>query len=283
VSARRRSDWTELAHAFQAQAGELEKAYRELAASQERLIISEKMAGLGRLTAGIAHEINSPLGSVLNCLQLATVYAQEYRSSALDPEVKPEDHVAIAQDLIETLALAEEATRRIAEFVQTIKGQTRLDEDRAALFDPADEVDGTLLLLRHALTDTPITLALELQRGLRVRGNRSRFAVVVQNLVSNAVDAYESGRGTVWIRIFRSGDSAVLEVQDTGSGIPPDIRCRIYDYLFTTKGVGRGTGLGLSMVHDIVTSHFGGTIDCQSEVGEGTTFRITLPLAIETE
>lgn len=280
-NARLYREQTDLSRALTQQAKELEKAYADLHSSQERLLVSEKMAALGRVTAGIAHEINSPLGSILNCLQLATTYAQEYRESAVDPEVTPDDHVGIATDLIEALGLAEEATRRVAQFVRTIKGQTRMDEERVTPFDPAEETDGTLLLLQHELSHGRNSVVADLERGLRVRGDASKFAVIVQNLVSNAVDAYEGGEGVVHVRLRRRENGAVLEVEDAGAGIPEEIRQRIYDYLFTTKDVGRGTGLGLSLVHSIVTSHFRGTIDYRSEVGVGTTFIVTIPLLPE--
>jgi signal transduction histidine kinase len=280
-NARLYREQTELSRTLQAQAQELEKAYADLRASQERLLVSEKMAALGRVTAGIAHEINSPLGSILNCLQLATTYAEEYRDSAGDPEVTADDHRGIAGDLLETLELAEEATRRVGQFVRTIKGQTRMDEERVVTFDPAEEADGTILLLRHELDHGRITLAAEFEQGLRVTGDSSKFAVIVQNLVSNAIDSYEDGEGIVRVRLAAAGDTAVLEVEDHGSGIPEEIRPRIYDYLFTTKDIGRGTGLGLSLVHSIVTSHFRGRIDYRSEIGAGTTFAVTIPLCAQ--
>src|SRR5690606_39385178 len=115
------------------------------------------------------------------------------------------------------------------------------------------------------------------------RGDRGKFAVIVQNLVSNAADAYEGAEGIIVIR-FRSGEGSVtLEVEDSGSGIPEEIRPRIFDYLFTTKDVGQGTGLGLSLVHSIVSSTFHGAIDFESTVGTGTAFRVTLPILTETD
>ncbi|MEX2584179.1 MAG: GAF domain-containing protein [Gemmatimonadota bacterium] len=272
---------TELSRTLQIQAEELEKAYADLGSSQERLLVSEKMAALGRVTAGIAHEINSPLGSILNCLQLATTYAEEYQSSADDPDVSAADHLGIAKDLLESLSLAEEATRRVAQFVRTIKGQTRMEEDEVLPFDPAEEAESTLLLLRHELDHGRISIDADLPRGLAISGDRNKFAVVVQNLVSNAVDAYDEGSGVVRIRLRQDSGSVILEVQDEGIGIPEEIRPRIYDYLFTTKDVGKGTGLGLSLAHSIVTSHFHGAIDFRSESGSGTTFVVTIPLPVE--
>lgn len=271
----------ELSVALQAQTRELEQAYADLASSQERLVVSEKMAALGRVTAGIAHEINSPLGSVLNCLQLSLSYASEYHASAGDPEVSADDHRAIAGDLIDSLTLAEGAARRVAQFVRTIKNQTRMGEEAITAFDPSEEVTSTLVLLQHELRNRNVTVQMDAEPDLRIMGDSTKFAVIVQNLLSNAIDALE-GEGEVEIRL-RAGETGVrLEVQDHGCGIPEEIRPRIYDYLFTTKDIGQGTGLGLSMVHSIVTSNFKGEVDFRSEVGVGTTFIVTFPASLDT-
>lgn len=270
---------TELSRKLQVQTEELERAYAELRTSQERLLVSEKMAALGRVTAGIAHEINSPLGGILNCLQMAQSYVGEYRSSIGDPEVGPEDHEAIAKDLTEALGLAEQSTRKVAQFVRTIKGQTRTGEEEKQAFDPAEEIEGVTALLQHQLRDRNIELDLQVENGLLVQGDSSKFGLIVQNLLSNAIDAFEGADGQVELRWLARDGKAVLEVQDHGTGIPESIRPRIYDYLFTTKDIGQGTGLGLSMVHSIVTSHFEGDIDFTSEEGVGTTFLLTFPIA----
>jgi signal transduction histidine kinase len=268
----------ETADALRTQAAELERAYAELRASQDQLLISQKMAALGRITAGIAHEINSPLGGILNSLQLARSYTDEYRNSVGDPEVTPQDHFGIAADLDETLNLAEGATRKVAQFVRSIKGQTRGgDTNESRVFDPAEELETTLTLLHHELRNRGITLHKETEPGLRLSGDPSKFSLVVQNLLTNAIDAYEGRRGEVWLRLHARADAVRLQVEDRGCGIPDSIRGRIFDYLFTTKEVGRGTGLGLSIVHSIVSA-FGGSIDVQSRIGVGTTLSIDLPV-----
>jgi signal transduction histidine kinase len=268
----------EMTDALRAQRAELEHAYQTLHQSQEQLLVSEKMAALGRITAGIAHEINSPLGGILNSLELARTYAVEYRDSAGDAEVSADDHRAIAGDLMEALSLAEGATRKVAQFVRSIKAQTRPPADApSSAFDPAREVDATLGLLHHQLRDRKVQMHLETAEGLELDGDPGQFALLVQNLISNAIDAYEGRPGEVWVRLFRHEASVVLEVADRGCGIPEAIRGRIFDYLFTTKEVGRGTGLGLSMAHNIVSGHFRGEITLQSQPGHGTTFRVRLP------
>ena len=275
---------TELSAALRTQTEELTRAYAELRESQERLVVSEKMAALGRITAGIAHEINSPLGGILNCLQLASSYAGEYESSIGDPEVTSEDHGAIAHDLLEAIRMAEAATRKVAQFVRTIKGQTRTGEEAVhAPFDVAEEIEGVVTLLGHELRNRNVVVKTEVEPGLSLVGDRGKFSLILQNLVNNAIDAYEGAEGEVWVRMSQSGESLVLAVSDQGCGIPEAIRPRIFDYLFTTKDVGKGTGLGLSIVHSIVTSNFNGDISVESQPAVGTTFTIRFPSPRPTE
>jgi ligand-binding sensor domain-containing protein/signal transduction histidine kinase len=258
----------------------VEERTEELRRSQQQLLVSEKMAALGRLTAGIAHEINSPLGGVLNSLQLARLYVDEYGASLDDREVTAADHRAIADDLAASLTLAEKGTRKVAQFVRSIKAQTRMEgEGQRRDFDPAEELDPTLALMRHELTDRRVALHVESRPGLRLTGDAGKFGLVVRNLVSNAVDSYEGKEGEVWIRLTENGHpgGVRLEVEDRGCGIPEEIRSRVFDYLFTTKDVGSGTGLGLSIVHSVVTSEFGGEISVRSEVGRGTTVSVCFP------
>ncbi len=268
----------QLSAALRAQTAELEKAYADLSESQERLLVSEKMAALGKVTAGIAHEINSPLGGILNCLQMAQSYVQEYSSSIGDSEVTEEDHRQIASDLVEALTLAEQSGKKVAQFVRTIKNQTRMDEVQRGVFDPAEEIGGTISLLQHELRNRNVTLHTEVEPGQKLTGDPGKFSLVVQNLLTNAVDSYQGEAGEVTVRLVTEESALRLEVQDQGCGIPEEIRGKIYDYLFTTKDVGQGTGLGLAMVHSIVTTNFEGRVDFRSEVGAGTTFFVTFPV-----
>ncbi|MBW3630809.1 MAG: GAF domain-containing sensor histidine kinase [Gemmatimonadetes bacterium] len=280
-NARLYREQTELSQKLRAKTDELERAYADLSDSQQRLLVSEKMAALGRVTAGLAHEINSPLGGILNCLQMAQTYVGEYRSSINDPDVKPQDHEAIATDLTEALDLAEQSTRKVAQFVRTIKGQTRTGEDDVRTeLEAADEIDGVLAVLQHEIRSRNVTLKTDVARGVPLLGDPGKFSLVVQNLLKNAIDAYEGAEGQVRISWSAAGpDKAILEVQDYGCGIPEEIRGRIFDYLFTTKDIGEGTGLGLSTVHSIVTSHFLGEVDFESAEGAGTKFVVTFPIS----
>jgi signal transduction histidine kinase len=268
----------EAANALRAQALELEKAYNELTRSQEQLLVSEKMAALGRVTAGIAHEINSPLSGILNSIKSAQAYVAEYRTSVTDSEVTVEDHYAIAEDIGQALVVAEAAATKVAQYVRSIKGQTRRGEGQSTTFDPAAEIDATVVLISHDIRRRNIAVYSDLEQGHSLVGDQGKFGVVVQNLLSNAFDAYEGEPGEVWIRLHAQGNELKIAVEDRGCGIPEEIRGRIFDYLFTTKDVGKGTGLGLAMVHSVVTSSFGGRIEITSEPGIGTTFTLIFPL-----
>jgi signal transduction histidine kinase len=268
----------EVASQLRAQAAELEKAYGELSRSQEQLLISEKMAALGRVTAGIAHEINSPLAGILNSLRTARSFVEEYRTSVGDPEITAEDHQGIADDILNALSVADRAVNKVAQFVKTIKGQTRVGDGQNSVFDPAAEVDSAVSLLQHELRRRRVAVYTEMERGCSVSGDQSKFGLVIQNLLSNALDAFQNKPGEIWVRVASDESHVRIAVEDKGCGIPEEIRGRIFDYLFTTKDVGKGTGLGLAMVHSVVTSDFRGSIALESEVGVGTTFTLTLPL-----
>lgn len=274
---------TDAAETLREQAGELQEAYSELNRQQDQLIVSEKMAALGRITAGIAHEINSPLGGIMNALRTAKGYVEEYKASAGDPEITAEDHAAIAADILSALGLAENAAAKVAQFVRSIKTQTRPGEGHRTEFDPAAEIDATITLLQHRLKKESVGVYTDLEKDLSLTGDQGKFALIIQNLVVNAIDAYDGEPGEIWVRLSADESRAVVEVEDKGCGIPEELRGRIFDYLFTTKDVGKGTGLGLAMVHSVVTGDFTGEIELESEVGKGTTFRVYLPLTPKTE
>ncbi len=145
------------------------------------------------------------------------------------------------------------------------------------LFDPALEVEGTVSLLQHELRTRNVSLHTEVQPELKLQGDPGKSRLVLQNLITNAVDAYGGAAGEVTVRLFATGTDLRLEVQDRGCGIPEEIHEKVFDYLFTTKDIGQGTGLGLATVHSIVTTHFEGTLGFQSEVEVGTTFFVIFP------
>ncbi len=259
---------------------ELEEALRALHDNQEKLQIADKMASLGRLTAGIAHEMNTPLAAVRAALVELESLTKEYESSIGDPQVEPEDFKEIAGEMLKTVRLAATAAKRAAGFVQGIKSQTRdMTPKEKQRFDAVAIIDEALLLLTHALRNKKCTLQFDHDdKPAPLHGPPGRLAQVVTNLVNNGIDAsFAKGGGVIVVRLLPRPDALIIEIQDSGSGIPPEVVGKIFDPMFTTKPFGEGTGLGLTIVHNIVVGEFGGTIDVRTQVGQGTTFVLRFP------
>ena len=257
------------------QTGVIERSHREL-------VSAERMASLGRLTAGIAHEMNTPLATVRAALFELQSLTAEYGAAVGDESVTPADHREIGAEMQRAVALADKAAERAAGFVRGIKSQTRdTGQDEGVRFDPAPIVQEALWLVGHAVRQANCTVEFETGRGpAELHGAPGRLAQVVTNLVTNAVDASrEQGGGEVRLELRGNGTAVHLRVSDHGCGIPPESLPHIFEPMFTSKRFGEGTGLGLSIVHDIVTGHFGGEIKVDSEVGRGTTVEVVLPKA----
>lgn len=261
---------------------ELEEAFHDLQRNQEMLILEEKMASLGRLTAGIAHEINTPVAAIRNALKEIEMLTEEYRSSINEPEVTGEDHNQIAQEMMQLAQLGSRAAERTAEFIRNIKSQPRLLEmkDRH-FFDAVSAIEQALLLLNHAARKSNCEISFEPQAAeIILYGLPGRLSQVVTNLVANAIDACAlKGGGPIRLRLSAHHHRVELSVSDKGSGISPQDLTRIFDPMFTTKPFGEGTGLGLSIVKDIIKGEFGGTIEVDSQLDLGTTFLVKIPLS----
>jgi signal transduction histidine kinase len=249
---------------------ELRDALIQLRRAQAELVRSEKMASIGQLVAGIAHEINNPVNAIANTVSPLeeTVQAAVTGSGAAKE--------AAVTDLGEMLRVIQRGARRTKEIVQALHNYARGDDDRLVEVDLHRGLDDSLDLLRHHLK------GLEVERAYgatgRVRGFAGQLHQVFMNLLTNAAQAIRlSGKGGK-IRVTTSdrGQSVIIAIADDGPGIPDHLLARIFDPFFTTKDVGEGSGLGLSIVHGIVERH-NGSISVASEVGKGTTFTVVLP------
>lgn len=271
--------------AVQARAHELEQAYQTLQENQEKLLIIEKMAAIGRLTAGIAHEMNTPLAAVRAALDELHKLTSEYTDSITDTQVTADDHRQIAAEMIQAIQIAERAAERTAGFVRGIKAQTRnLATHERQRFNAVQVINEALMLLGHALRHNRCTADFQpANEIIEMLGAPGRLGQVVTNLITNAIDAnVAQGGQTIGLSLTQNATAIELQVSDEGCGITPENLSKIFDPLFTTKPFGEGTGLGLSIVHDIVTGDFGGTLQVASQVNEGTTFTLRFPL-IESE
>ncbi len=279
----------------------LAQAYEKLKASQAQLVQSEKMASLGQMVAGVAHEINTPLGYVKSNMEIARDAYQKMDalSSAYDmlfsmiqsPETDEAvlgEHLAELQNMRAELAevfpresmegLFEDSLyglQQISEIVVSLKDFSRLD--RA----PVDDVDlnqciDAALRIGHNVIKHKAEVVREFGELPRVSCSPSQINQVFLNLLTNAAQAME-GYGRIKIRTFADERFIHAIVQDNGKGIPPESLEKIYDPFFTTKPVGQGTGLGLSIVFGIIKDHKG-HIQVKSEVGKGTAFCVSLPI-----
>jgi two-component system NtrC family sensor kinase len=255
---------------------DLQELNRKLKETQSQLIQNEKMASLGQLVAGIAHEINNPLAFVVNNLFIA-----ESGLDALAPEIEPHLTEASASKLRKARARLGEMRQgidRVKELVLDLRTFSRLDEGEFKTVDVLDTIDAVLLLLKHKMNGR-----------IRVEKNYTpertlycyagRLHQVLMNLISNAVDAI-TGEGEIIITTRQTAGVFQISIRDTGAGIPENIRTKIFDPFFTTKPIGQGTGLGLAISYGIVQDH-GGSIAVQSQEGVGTEFVVSIPRDLE--
>ena len=244
---------------------------RELRDTQAQLMQSEKMRSLGQLVAGVAHELNNPIGFVHANLQLLAGFIERLVQAQLD-----HGDVEKPRDAIKKLLLrSREGTERVKKIVQDLRTFSRMDQAELADADLNEELRRTLGLMEPRFKDG-IRIEADLGELPSVRCYPAQLNQVFMNLVMNACDALDSG-GTVSVRTRTTPGGVELDFADDGPGIPPHLRERIFEPFFTTKPVGQGTGLGLSISHGIVERHGGRlTVDCPPD--GGTVFRVELPL-----
>lgn len=256
---------TELAEAN----AQLTQAMSELKATQTRLIQSEKMAALGNLVAGVAHEINTPLGAIASNTDILN---RGLRKMASLTGEQAENTINMLAKLIQTNG---EACRRISAIVKDLKTFSRLDEAEWKTVDLREGMETTLTLVHHLHKDR-ITVIREYGDIPSTGCRPGQINQVFMNLLVNAIQAIE-GTGTIWVRMKCEDATIRVEVQDSGVGIAPEHLDKIFDPGFTTKGVGVGTGLGLSICYQIMADHQG-SIQVVSERGRGSTFTLILPI-----
>ncbi len=267
-----------------------------LSLAQSALIQNEKLAGLGQLAAGMAHEINNPLAFVSNNLavlqrdsrHVAEVIRLYHGADALIGQHQPELAERIEQfagdiDLGYTLpnlanlaARSREGVRRIQQIVADMRDFARMDIGDVTDADLNQDVTRTVSTLRGKATDAQVNIVLDLQPVPSVPCNPGKIGLVLLSLLNNAIEACDAG-GLVRVRTGAEGEGLQIEISDTGRGIPEELLPRIFDPFFTTKPPGAGTGMGLSIAYSVVRDH-GGTIDVDSTVGKGSTLRVTLPM-----
>ncbi len=242
----------------------LRQQYAELQHTHQQLAQAAKLASVGELAAGMAHEINNPITSILS---LASHMAEEKHAATLTPRQRS------------SLQVVQQQAERVSKIVRNLLTFSRRARLELGQVDVRQVLDTATTLVQYRLRESGIDLRCEIDANLpHVLGDAGRLAEVFVNLLSNAIDAMPSG-GTLTLQASRAADAdgeVCVKVQDTGCGMPSQQLSRIFDPFFTTKEPGRGTGLGLSICHGIVKDH-GGQIWAESQPGAGTALIITLP------
>jgi PAS domain S-box-containing protein len=263
----------------------------ERKAAEERMASSERHESIGRLSAGVAHEINTPIQYLSDSVKFIGEGVQELLAyvdslrAAQSPAPPPDDDVEyLREELPPALKLVAEGLGRIAEIVRSLKDFSHADQSEMGPVDLNRALASTLIVTRSeyaAVADVETDYAPLPE----VTCHGGQINQVLLNLIVNSADAItdvvgRTGcRGTISVRTRIDGDHVVIEIQDTGGGIPESIRGRIFDPFFTTKEVGKGTGQGLAIVRNVIVKGHHGELDFETESGVGTTFRIRLPVS----
>ncbi|MGB3404217.1 MAG: ATP-binding protein, partial [Microcoleaceae cyanobacterium] len=287
---------------------QLQNSFEELQNAQLQLVQSEKMSALGNLMAGVAHEINNPVGFIAGNLQPAQDYVQDllglidlYQQKYPEPdeeieaEIEEMDLEFVREDLPELISSMAAGTNRIAHISNSLRSFSRTDTERQVLFDVHEGLDSTLLILKHRLKANEkrpeIEIVCEYDNKLpEINCFPGQLNQVFMNLIANGIDALDesnSGRSfeeitanpnRITIQTKVTSEGIMIGIGDNGKGMPEEVKNRIFEQGFTTKGVGKGTGLGLAIARQIVAEKHHGSLKVDSQVGKGTEFCISLPI-----
>jgi signal transduction histidine kinase len=273
---------------------ELELTLENLKLAQSQLVQSEKMASVGVLTAGIAHELNNPInfmsGNVFplqkdleDVFSLLEHYERIVKEKGLSEhfteleERKEEmEYSYLIQEIKSLLTGIEEGARRSIEIIKGLRSFSRLDDEAIQFYDIHEGIDSSLLLLQNQIRDKQVKVRKDYGDFEGLECFPSQLNQVFLNILTNSIQAVEAGRGELFIQTISSAIGIKVIIKDNGKGIPMEVKKHIFEPFFTTKEVGQGSGLGLSISYGIIEKHHG-NIDVISEPGEGTEFIISLP------
>ncbi|QIR38582.1 GHKL domain-containing protein [Tolypothrix sp. PCC 7910] len=290
---------------------QIQRTLQELQQTQMQLIQTEKMSSLGQMLAGIAHEIKNPVNFVsgnivyaqeylYDLLKLVQLYQDNYPNppQEIKAKIKAIDLNFLVKDFTKLLESMKVGTNRIEEIIYSLRNFSRTDETAVQQVDIHEGIDSTLMILSHRLKahDVQPEIAIVKEYGIlpAIECYPSQLNQVFMNILANAIDALEEQnnkrksaqiQAQSYIHISTqvlNPDKILICIRDNGAGIPENIIPRLFDPFFTTKTVGHGTGIGLSISHQIIVEKHGGKLSCQSTVGEGTEFMIELKTSLSS-
>ena len=253
----------------------------QLHSSQETLMESERLASLGQLIGGIAHNLKTPIMSISGALEGLSGLIKEYEESIDDPDVTSQDHHDIAKDMSEWISKIKDYTEYMSDIITAVKGQAvTLSEADSVHFTLDELVKRVDILMKHELKNALIYLNISMKTDEHtvINGDINSLVQVINNMISNAIQAY-NGETNKNIELILESDNknVYIRVKDFACGMPQTVQDKLFKEMITTKGK-NGTGLGLYMSYSTIKAHFNGDITFESEEGKGTTFTIVLPL-----
>ena len=257
----------------------VEERTRELREAQDQLIMREKMASLGNLVAGVAHEVNTPVGAVHSAADVTKRCIDKIKSVLTSS--RDLDEVMNSKQFQNSIEILEDnnkvtitASERIAKIVRSLRTFARLDEAEYQKVNIHEGLDSTLTLVEHEMKNR-ITVVRDYGEIPEIHCYSNQLNQVFMNVLMNAIQAIEK-EGTITVKTYLQDTDVIVKISDTGCGISPENIDKIFNPGFTTRGVGVGTGLGLSISYNIIHKHRG-EIKVESEVGKGSTFTVILP------
>lgn len=249
--------------------------------NQDILMERERLASLGQLIGGIAHNLKTPIMSISGAAEGLTDLVKEYDSSIDDPEVNSQDHHDIAKDMSEWIVKIKEYTEYMSDIITAVKGQAvTLSETENISFDIDELVKRVDILMKHELKNALIYMNVQMNapKNTKINGDINSLVQVINNMISNAIQAYNGKtEQNIDLILNKSDGNLIISVRDYGCGLPQKVQDKLFKEMITTKGK-NGTGLGLYMSYSTIKAHFNGNITFESEEGKGTTFNIILPL-----
>lgn len=249
--------------------------------NQNMLVEKERLASLGQMIGGIAHNLKTPIMSIAGAAEGLSDLTKEYNSSIDDPEVTSKDHHDIAHDMDTWIDKIKTHTAYMSDIITAVKGQAvTLSENESDNFTIEELIKRINILMKHELKNALIDLNIDVKidSSVVLNGNVNSLVQVVNNLISNAIQSYNGKTNeSIDLIVDKDNSSIVILVADHGCGMPNDVKDKLFKEMITTKGK-NGTGLGLFMSYSTIRGHFNGNMTFTSEINKGTTFKIALPI-----
>ena len=245
------------------------------------LMEKERLASLGQLIGGIAHNLKTPIMSISGAAEGLSDLTKEYRASVGDPEVTTEDHYDIAKDMDSWIEKIRSYTEYMSDVITAVKGQAVTMSDEQAVSFTLDElVKRVNILMKHELKNALVTLNVKMDTtpATTLQGNINSLVQVINNMISNGIQAYNGEpNNEINLILERNGNDIVISIQDFASGLPDEVQAKLFKEMITTKGK-NGSGLGLFMSYSTIRAHFNGNVTFETAKGKGTTFHISFPI-----